>query len=294
MSFDTVALIFQNVVKIYSAQIPIMLGLAALFTALAVFENQKSSPGKVWWRNPGLATDISYGLIHALAGPYFRLPVLIVITFAMSKAMTPDEVASYFEHGSGPLSTWPLWAQATVYLAGTDFLLYWIHRLFHGASLWRFHAIHHSATQVDWTTAYRFHPLNLALQPSLVAVVMITLGIKPELMAWFVPFDILSAAFVHANVNWTLGPLKYVVATPVFHRWHHTVPEEGGNANFAPTFSLWDWMFGTFYMPEGKLPQVFGNDDRAFPEGYFNQLAYPFKSKPPGELDGAAMTAGAK
>ena len=291
MPLDTVALIFQKMLEIYYTQIPIMIGLAVLFTALAVFEGQASSPGKVWWRNPGLATDVTYGLIHALAGPYFRLPALIVITVAMSKAMTPEQVADYFEHGSGPLSTWPLWAQAAFYLIGTDFLLYWIHRLFHGASMWRFHAIHHSATQVDWTTTYRFHPINLALQPSLVAMVMITLGVRPEVMAALLPFDILSAAFVHANVNWTLGPLKHVIASPVFHRWHHTMPNEGGNSNFAPTFALWDWMFGTFYMPEGKLPEVFGNDDHAFPEGYFAQLGYPFTSKPSGEPESQSIVA---
>jgi hypothetical protein len=38
-------------------------------------------------------------------------------------------------------------------------------------------------------------------------------------------------------------------------------------------------MFGTFYMPEGKLPQNFGVDDHHFPEGYISQLVYPFKQQ---------------
>ena len=46
--------------------------------------------------------------------------------------------------------------------------------------MWRYHAIHHSAEEVDWTTSYRFHPVNLMLQPALVTVIMLTLGISPE------------------------------------------------------------------------------------------------------------------
>jgi sterol desaturase/sphingolipid hydroxylase (fatty acid hydroxylase superfamily) len=46
--------------------------------------------------------------------------------------------------------------------------------------------------------------------------------------------------------------------------------------NFAPTFAFWDYMFGTFYMPEGKLPENFGVEDDALVEGYGSQLAYPF------------------
>ena len=78
----------------------------------------------------------------------------------------------------------------------------------------------------------------------------------------------MTALFVHANLNWTFGPLKYVIATPVFHRWHHGPPHLGGNKNFAPTFALWDYLFGTFYMPEGELPKEYGVDDPHMPQGF--------------------------
>jgi sterol desaturase/sphingolipid hydroxylase (fatty acid hydroxylase superfamily) len=72
-----------------------------------------------------------------------------------------------------------------------------------------------------------------------------------------------------------------VVAGPVFHRWHHTDPERGGNKNFAPTFPLFDLIFGTFHMPKGELPDRYGVDDTEFPEGVAAQLLYPFR-KPKG------------
>jgi len=91
------------------------------------------------------------------------------------------------------------------------------------------------------------------------------------------PFTIAYSAFVHANLNWTLGPFKYVLASPVFHRWHHTPADEGGDKNFASTFPILDWLFGTFYMPEGKVPTAYGIDDKEFPEGFGSQLLYPFR-----------------
>jgi sterol desaturase/sphingolipid hydroxylase (fatty acid hydroxylase superfamily) len=97
-------------------------------------------------------------------------------------------------------------------------------------------------------------------------------------MIWVAPFNIFHSAFVHANLNWTLGPFKYVLATPVFHRWHHTSPEEGGNTNFAGTFPVWDILFGTWRMPEGVLPDNYGVDDQeSFPTEIAGQIAYPFR-----------------
>jgi sterol desaturase/sphingolipid hydroxylase (fatty acid hydroxylase superfamily) len=265
--------------QIYSTQIPAIVGLAILFTGLAVFERQASSPRKVWWRNPGLPTDICYAVVHGVLAPYFRIPVFLLLFFLLSGTLSKDSIEDYFKNGRGLLHGLSFWWQAVIYLLLTDFLLYWIHRAFHFSGFWKYHAIHHSAEQVDWTTSYRFHPINLMLQPSLVAVIIILLGISPEVMAFFVPWDILSAAFVHANVKWTFGPLKYVFATPVFHRWHHGLPGDGGDKNFAPTFAFFDVLFGTFYMPKGRLPETFGVEDRLFPQGYLGQLIYPFKAR---------------
>ncbi len=278
---DVTVAVFSKVFEIYTHEIPILIGLALIFTGLTIFESQTSTPGKVWWRNPGLPTDICYALIHAVVGPYFRIPALIVLALLLNGVMTGDEVTQYFKNGRGPLSGLSFWWQALIYLLLADFLSYWIHRGFHTAAMWRYHAAHHSSEQVDWTSSYRFHPVNLMLQHSLVGVIMVHIGIAPEVMVFFLPWDILSAAFVHANVNWTFGPVKYILATPVFHRWHHGPVNEGGSSNFAPTFAFWDVLFGTFYMPEGRLPQEFGVDDHHFPKSYLGQLIYPFTQKEP-------------
>jgi sterol desaturase/sphingolipid hydroxylase (fatty acid hydroxylase superfamily) len=82
---------------------------------------------------------------------------------------------------------------------------------------------------------------------------------------------------VHANLKWTLGPFRYVIAGPVFHRWHHTRAEQGGEKNFASTFPALDLIFGTFYMPKQTLPEAYGVADKAFPPGFGAQMIYPFR-----------------
>ena len=97
---------------------------------------------------------------------------------------------------------------------------------------------------------------------------------------------------MHANLNWTLGPLKYVLVSPVFHRWHHAM--RCARQEFRQHLSLWDLMFGTFYMPEGALPEAYGIDDENMPEGLVPQLVYPllqvraepdYRDKAPLKLD---------
>lgn len=270
-------LLVAKLVELFKWQVPWALGLAALFTVLTLFQSHACNPARPWWRSRDLLTDIHYFFIGPIIAPYVRLIVVLFFATLLRGALSEAEVSDYIANGRGPVSALPPWAQVAFYVVITDFLLYWTHRNFHKPSLWPFHAVHHSSLDVDWTTAYRTHPINQLFGSSCVTVLMLMLGVPPEIMIALVPFDTITAAFVHANLNWTLGPLKYVVATPVFHRWHHTSASEGGDKNFASTFSLWDYVFGTFYMPEGKLPEMYGVDDPHFPTGWVGQMVVPVR-----------------
>jgi sterol desaturase/sphingolipid hydroxylase (fatty acid hydroxylase superfamily) len=133
--------------------------------------------------------------------------------------------------------------------------------------------VHHASEDVEWISAARFHPINILLGVVAADVVALLMGITPYVFLVTGPFATISSAFVHANLNWTLGPFKYVMASPVFHRWHHTV--EHGDRNFAGTFPFFDLMFGTFYMPEGVYPENFGIGDEEMPESFAGQMLHP-------------------
>ena len=61
------------------------------------------------------------------------------------------------------------------------------------------------------------------------------------------------ATFIHANVRFEFGPLKWLVATPQFHHWHHAAEREAIDKNFAVHLPVLDAMFGTMYLP-GRWP----------------------------------------
>jgi sterol desaturase/sphingolipid hydroxylase (fatty acid hydroxylase superfamily) len=206
-----------------------------------------------------------------------RIGLLVIGAAAVFNIHDADELIAFYDNGHGPLSELPLWVQAAIFLILSDFMLYWLHRMYHGGGFWKYHAIHHSSEDLEWISAARFHPVNLFLGTVAVDVILLMAGISPNIMLWVGPFTTFHSAFVHANLNWTLGPFKYVLATPVFHRWHHTSQEEGGNTNFAGTFPVWDILFGTFRMPEGELPDNYGVHDQAIPSEIGGQLAYPFR-----------------
>lgn len=253
------------------------IALAAIFTVLNHF--WACNPGPPWWQKRELVTDIVYWFFIPTLGRLVRIGSLVIGAALIFNVRGEDQLIAFFDNGFGPLAQLPLWAQALLFLVASDIALYWIHRTFHDTTLWRYHAIHHSSEDLDWISAARFHPVNIMLGTVAVDVALLLAGISPNVMLWLGPFTIFHSAFVHANLNWTLGPLKYVIASPVFHRWHHTGLEEGGNTNFASTFPIWDIMFGTFYMPNDRLPANYGADDPTMPSGFVGQLVHPLRQK---------------
>jgi sterol desaturase/sphingolipid hydroxylase (fatty acid hydroxylase superfamily) len=255
--------------------IPITIVIALAFTALSYAS--ACNPGQPWWRKREIVTDVLYWFLIPLMARFVRIGSLVIGAALIFDIHGPDDLIAFYMYGHGPLSKLPLWAQIIIFLVASDFLLYWIHRGFHRPAMWKYHAVHHSSEELEWISAARFHPANIFLGTVAVDVALLLAGISPEVMVVIGPFTVAYSAFVHANLNWTLGPFKYVLASPVFHRWHHTAPDEGGEKNFASTFPVIDWMFGTFYMPEDKLPKEYGIDDKKFPEGFGSQLIYPFR-----------------
>jgi len=250
---------------------PWLLGMGLAFSILSYV--MPCNEGKPWWRKRGLATDFYYWILSPIFQRYLRIWVTVSLTVWLFHISDGMKIADFYEHGHGPLSKLPLWIQAIGYVVVTDFVLYWIHRAFHGGFLWKYHAVHHASEDLEWISAARFHPVNLALGTALVDIVALLSGISPDIFVVVGPFSTLTSGLVHANLNWTFGPLRYVFVSPVFHRWHHA--RAVCDRNFASTFSLWDVMFGTYHMPAGELPKDYGIDDKEMPEGLMPQLVYP-------------------
>jgi len=248
--------------------------LAAAFTLLSVVIAECNAMPS-WWRKRDLSTDICWAVVPQLL---YRLAQTLLLVFgiaALYGITDTNEVERFFSEGYGPLAHLGFWPQVALYLLGSDLVMYTTHRLFHSARLWRFHAVHHSSEHLEWTSASRFHPVDQILHGVLADVVMLLLGIPPEVLAWLMPFNVGTSALVHANLDWSFGPFRYVLVSPIYHRWHHTSAKRG-SSNFAGTFPLFDLVFGTFYMPPGQRPDAYGVDDPDFPTDFIGQLRHPF------------------
>lgn len=268
---EILATVVDGVTHTLMRVLPYLIAMGVGFALLSWWS--PGNKGRPWWKKRGLATDICYWLVVPILQRYGRIGFTVAITVYLLGINTADGLVKFFDHGHGPLSHLPFWVQFAIYLLGTEFLLYWIHRAFHGGTLWRFHAVHHASQDVEWISAARFHPINILLGSVLVDVLALLSGITSDVFLIVAPFATVSSAFVHANLDWTLGPFRYVFASPVFHRWHHTL--EHGNRNFAGTFSFFDWMFGTFYMPQGVMPENFGIGAEPMPASFGRQLVHP-------------------
>jgi len=257
----------------------IVLAFVALALVFGAIETKWRAREQPRWRR-GMITDLEYWVFTPVVSRVLAIAAVVivaVIVAALAGVPIDKEHVRAFAHRATWFSELPRAAQVAMILVGGDFIGYWLHRMFHRGRLWRFHAVHHSSRDLDWLSATRLHPVNDIIQRSLQALPALALGFDTAIVAAYVPVLSLYAIALHANVDWTFGPLRYVIASPTFHRWHHTSQAEGLDKNFAGLFPIWDLAFGTFYMPEGARPREFGITE-PIPDGLLGQLAWPFRS----------------
>jgi sterol desaturase/sphingolipid hydroxylase (fatty acid hydroxylase superfamily) len=173
----------------------------------------------------------------------------------------------------GLLSHWPIWALVLLFFVTHDFYIYWFHRLQHSSKLfWRTHEAHHSVEQVDFLAGSRSHAVEIIINQTIeFAPIIILLDPVTGVTVKFIKatIDAVWGQFIHSNLNIKLGKLGYIINGPEHHQWHHADHVEVYHANFATKLSIWDWIFGTMYLP-GKKPKKYGLWYR-FPRDYFMQ-----------------------
>ena len=149
----------------------------------------------------------------------------------------------------------PLWLEFLAVLLIFDFCIWFQHLLTHKVPfLWRMHQVHHADTEMDVTTAVRFHPFEIAL--SMFYKVGLVYLFGPAAVAIMIYEVMLNgmALFNHSNMaipqsvyRW----LRLFVVTPDMHRVHHSVERREHDSNYGNTLALWDRLFGT-YIPQPK------------------------------------------
>lgn len=254
----------------------VVIAFAVLLVAFRLLQLMRPRERRLPLLRRGFWTDLAYwGFTPLVTRAITRVSVVIaVVPLALLIYGKVDK--DLLLNGFGPAARLPLWLQAVLILILGDFIGYWMHRAFHGRRLWRFHAVHHSSVDLDWLSAVRLHPVNDALMRIAGTLPVLALGFALVAVAGIAPLLTLMAILVHANLDWDWGPLRWALASPRFHRWHHTDEENARDKNFAGFLPLWDILFGTYYMPKGRVPQQFGTSSPV-PAGLVGQMLYPFR-----------------
>lgn len=223
--------------------------IAAFFVLVALFEVCE----RFW---PARQIDRWRDLRMDLLSFAFALVVNRVCTYAIRNLVgdvTPAFLAGPV-HALQNLSS-PVRIVTAIILA--DFVIYWIHRAQHRFDvLWRTHAWHHSIEQMYWFAGFRTSFLHSLIYNLPQVVIPVTLfHLSPAEAGIGYSLALLIQFWEHTNLNVNVGPLKWVIITPAYHRIHHSATVHRGK-NLGATLCIWDRLFGTFVDPE-KVPDSF-------------------------------------
>ncbi len=253
-----------------------IIAISVGFLIFSVMERMFSlRPAKKPWRATLL--DLQYALLSMLYPPF-----LYFILSAFFGLLALRFHAAPHNPGISPL----LFAgQLLILLFARDCLIYISHRIFHLRPVWAFLSIHHSSEEVNWLSALRFHPAENIIESTAEILLFLgctIIGFDPMVLSVGSLIIAFYNLFIHSNLRWTFGPLRYVLVSPVFHRWHHSDLPEATDKNFAAMFSCLDLALGTFYMPMNSMPESTGlsaEEKPVHPRSLAGQLLYPFRKR---------------
>ncbi len=212
--------------------------------------------------------DLTYFFVNSVL-----VEILTILTLKPALILFDWARVTVVAHAVGNL---PIVAQVPLLMLVADFTQYWVHRAFHMVPfLWPFHAIHHSAEEMDWLAGSRLHLVDVILTRGLTYVPIFVLGFSNAALMVYVFLVAAQATFIHANVRWQFRAVRRLVATPAFHHWHHSADREAVDKNFSVHTPIWDILFRTYYLPEAWPTRYGLSGEPDVPSSWIKQLTYP-------------------
>jgi len=150
------------------------------------------------------------------------------------------------------------WFSLVVAFIVYDFCYYWFHRISHERKIfWAAHVAHHQSEEYNLTTALRQTSTGFLLG-WLFYIPCFVLGMPAEVFVTVASANLIYQFWVHTRFITTLGPLEYVLVTPMNHRVHHARNPEYIDRNYGGFFILWDRLFGTYKAEDSQVPIDYG------------------------------------
>ncbi len=203
-------------------------------------------------------------LEHSFRNASLRVLNLILLRVLFVHLLVID-VRWAREHAVGLLYQvpFPAWAKLLAGLMLYDLWMYLFHRACHKIPfLWRFHRIHHSDTEVDVTTAFRFHVGETVIMGILSRLAVIPLlGLTFQHLILYELIQQPVNLFHHSNLAWPEKwdrIMRLFLVSPNMHRVHHSQWRPETNSNYSILFPWWDHVGGTFRLHENLKTIKYG------------------------------------
>ena len=223
---------------------------------------------------PTLRRDWANDLLYVLLNGFF---IRAGFT-ALAGAVMAGYAATFGPDPTPWVGALPFWAQLILAIIIADIGYYTAHRICHAVPfLWKFHAVHHSIEDMDWLATHRVHPMDQLFTNTLSLLPLYLLGFSLEALIAHQALYQIQALLLHSNVKLSFGPLKWLIASPEYHHWHHANERDAYDRNFAAQLSVIDVIAGTMFLPFRRRPQAYGLTE-PMPRTYPAQLLHPFQA----------------
>lgn len=218
----------------------------------------------------GWITDLKYFMFSHLGVQLISFFTVIPIQIFLKNHVTGSFQAS--------VASQPVWLQFIEILIVVDFATYWVHRALHEIpALWKIHAVHHSSAEMDWLASSRLHVFEIIFNRFAGYLPIFVFGFSPAAIYGYLVFVSFHAIFIHANLRFRFPVLRWLLATPEFHHWHHSSEAPAIDKNYAAFLPVYDLLFQTCYLPP-HLAKTFSTVSDPVPEGMWGQFLYPFRA----------------
>lgn len=254
--------------------------ITAIITAILYFYRGQSIKSgiqfllsKKLWLHPSVLLDFKLVLLNnwlwvLLIAPLLTSQVAIAI-------QTNRSLKSLF--GRGDFIDSHLYAISIIYtliiFIIDDFSRFYLHRLYHRIPLlWRFHAVHHSATLLTPFTLYRIHIVEMFINAcrsvlvfGLIGGVVIYLvdGKISEVQilgtsVFSLLFNLAGSNLRHSHVWLGWGRFERFILSPAQHQIHHSASPEHYDRNFGVMIAIWDRWFNSWMPSKEQHVERFG------------------------------------
>ena len=154
--------------------------------------------------------------------------------------------------GIVPLLSLDKWSRLMLGIVLMDLTFYYWHLANHRIRLlWRFHNVHHLDPDLDVSTSFRFHFVEILYSTVFRVLQVFVLGIAPLTYVVYETIFACCTMFHHSNVRLPLQLerlLNKAIVTPRMHGIHHSAVRGETNSNYSVVFRCWDWLHRTLVL----------------------------------------------